>query len=148
MVASIVRHMPDNLRDQLVKLEQAIAELEKVAKLSLGFVERIEYRDVWFDLSKKFVIADMAPLAFFHLVEPIDQDGKDAAIERLYDRLLPLLTCRHQWTVLKRASDKPLLRIGHEWTMRGDGPHVCRQCTAYVLGGTSTSLPIIGRNLG
>lgn len=137
--------MKDDPRQQLVNLARAMAKLEKAAKQSLGFVETVEYGGVSFDVSRQFVIADMAPLTFFHLVEPIDEEGTNAAVSRLYDRLVPLLTCRHEWTALKRASDRHVLSAAKDWLVSGDRPHVCKACTAYVLGGSKTSLPVIGR---
>lgn len=139
--------MQEDMNEQLVQLERALAELEKAARSSLGFVQRIEHRGLFFDVGRRFVIADMAPLAFFHLVEHVDQQGKTAAIHRLYDRLMPLLTCRHEWTPLKRASDKPVLNMGRDWLLHGDGPHVCKHCTAYVLGGPKTALPLVGKKV-
>jgi hypothetical protein len=139
--------MKDDPREQLINLARSMAKLEKAAKESLGFAETIHYRGVSFDVSRQFVIADLSPLAFFHLVEHIDEDGPQSAIARLYDRLVPLLTCVHQWTDLKRASDRHILSTAKEWLLSGDRPHVCKYCTAYVLGGSKTSLPKVGRTL-
>jgi hypothetical protein len=128
--------MEENLQDQLENLVRAIADLERSTKKALGFVTQIEYMGISFDLSRRFVIADLSPLAFFHLVEHIEEDDATAAVVRLYERLLPLLSCRHTWTPLKRSDDEQMQRLG------GAKALVCRYCTGYALG---TALPSVGR---
>jgi len=142
------------LKDEAIrKLEQSLAELQRSTRQALGFVNTIEYRGVPFNVSQRFVIADLAPLAFFHLVEHIhtdleagDRQGGDvqSAIVRLYDRLGPLLTCRHEWLPLKRADDAQIRIIVGRRNQSEPGPYVCRFCTAYSLG---HPLPFIGRDL-
>ena len=142
--------MNDDLREKLEQLERIALETEAASKRALGFTGRIEYKGISFNVSKRFVIADLSPLAFFHLVERNEhlaepnQDGAKAAVARLYDRLLPLLSCRHKWTVLKRSDDDPVRKMGGS---REGGPlvHICMACTAYALG---EELPEIGRGLG
>ena len=130
--------MEENLQQHLDSLERALVELERSTKKALGFVCAIEYMGISFDVSRRFVIADLSPLAFFHLVEHIEDDDAMGAVVRLHDRLLPLLTCRHAWTPLKRTDDAQVLRL------RGARALVCRSCTAYALGG---ELPVVGRKL-
>jgi hypothetical protein len=148
----------DDLHEQLDKLQRAIAELDKACKRVLGFVGTIEYMGISFHVSKRFVIADLSPLAYLNLVEHIQEDAKDAgtdgagapadspgdAVTRLYDRLLPLLSCVHQWTPLSRAEDARLLSVA---LGKGDSirPHICKLCTALALEGT---LPETGRGPG
>jgi hypothetical protein len=143
--------MEEDLREHLEKLERTVAELERVSKRALGFVNTIEYRGIAFNVGKRFVIADLAPLAFFHLVEHIQtgsadapsEDGIQAAVVRLYDRLGPLLSCRHDWTPLKREDDERMRAIvGIDKLPGNPGPYICRFCTAYALG---APLPIVGR---
>jgi len=136
-VPANVEVMDSELREQLDKLERTAAELEVAAKKALGFVSTLEYMGITFNVSRRFVIADMSPLAFFHLVEHID-DGIESAVVRLYYRLTPLLTCRHQWTPLKRSADEQVRGLAKA------GPQVCSACTAYALG---HSLPVVGRSL-
>lgn len=135
-----------DLDDQLEKLARTLAELQKASKQALGFVNTIEYKDIPFNVSQRFVIADLTPLAFFHLVEHITDNDVSAAIVRLYDRLDPLLTCRHEWLPLKRAEDEHIRVIvrGTERRTEVSGPFVCRYCTAYALG---VPLPIVGRSI-
>lgn len=135
--------MTDDLRAQLEILERTIADFEKASKLALGFTATIEYRGVSFNVSRRFVIADLSPLAFFHLGENID-DSAEGAIVRLYERLSPLLSCRHQWVVLRRADDEHIRTMSRN-NIHGDPrPHICKSCTAYALDGP---LPVIGRTL-
>jgi hypothetical protein len=96
---------------------------------------------ITFNVSRRFVIADMSPLAFFHLVEHID-DGIESAVVRLYYRLTPLLTCRHQWMPLKRSADEQMRSLGKPGISGDSRPQVCSACTAYALG---NSLPVVGR---
>jgi hypothetical protein len=135
----------DELENQLEKLERSLADLQQASKKALGFVNTVEYRGIPFNVSQRFVIADLSPLAFFHLVEHITDDVS-SAIVRLHDRLTPLLTCRHEWLPLKRADDEHMRIIvrGSERSAQTAGPFICRFCTAYALG---TSLPVVGRTL-
>jgi len=136
--------MEDDLREHLEKLERTVAELERVSKRALGFVSTIEYRGIAFNVGKRFVIADLSPLAFFHLVEHIQEDGIEAAVVRLYDRLGPLLSCRHDWTPLRREDDERMRAIvGIDKAPGEPGPYICKSCTAYSLG---APLPFIGRS--
>lgn len=135
--------MEDELREHLEKLERTVADLEKVSKRALGFISTIDYRGVAFNVGKRFVIADLTPLAFFHLVEHIQEDGIEASVVRLYERLGPLLSCRHAWTPLKRADDERMRAIvGIEKPEGAPGPYICKSCTAYALG---APLPLVGR---
>lgn len=135
--------MKDDLRAQLEMLERTLADLEKASKQALGFTQSVDYMGIGFNVSRRFVIADLSPLAFFHLVEHID-DNAEAAIIRLYDRLAPLLTCHHQWTVLRRASDQHIQRMRNESLETASRAHICKLCTAYALG---EPLPAVGRSL-
>jgi len=137
--------MNDELRKQLELLERGVADLKQATTQALGFVKTVEYRGIAFNVSRRFVIADLSPLAFFHLIEPVDKDIDNAiehAIVALYNRLLPLLSCVHQWTPLRRTDDERVLAI-----MTGAGPsrpYICKACTAYAL---EQSLPVVGRSL-
>jgi hypothetical protein len=135
----------DDIEKQLRQLERSLADLQQASKKALGFVNTLEYRGIPFNVSKRFVIADLSPLAFFHLVEHITSDVSSAVV-RLHDRLAPLLTCRHEWLPLKRAEDEHISVIvrGSERSAEAAGPFICKFCTAYAL---STSLPVIGRTL-
>ena len=135
--------MAGELEDQLQHLERALGHLRLNAKQAFGFMEKVEYKGVQFDVSRRAVIADLSPLFFSHLIEHIDKDGVQAAVERLYERLAPLLTCNHRWTPLKRASDEQVRGMAR--TSAGDvcTPHICKVCNAYVLG---LNLPVLGRH--
>ena len=136
--------MPGDLEEQLQHLERALGHLRLNAKHAFGFVEKVEYGGVLYDVSRRAVIADLSPLFFSHLIEHIDSDGVGAAVRRLHERLVPLLTCRHRWTMLKRAADEQVRGMAR--TSAGDtcSPHICKVCNAYVLG---VDLPAVGREL-
>jgi hypothetical protein len=146
-----MKDMEDDLREQLEKLARAVVELEHASKRALGIVRTIDYLGIPFNVSRRFVIADLTPLAFFHLVEHIEDGDPAAAIARLHDRLTPLLTCRHDWTPLRRADDERvrILVTGTDPASKrlsenGLGPYICKSCTAYAL---AAPLPVIGRTL-
>ncbi len=136
--------MAGNLEEQLQHLERALGHLRLNAKEAFGFSQKVEHEGVYFDVSRRAVIADLSPLFFSHLIEHIDQDGVATAVRRLYERLAPLLTCRHRWTPLRRASDEQVRGMAR--TGAGDvcTPHICKICNAYVLG---LDLPVVGRKL-
>ena len=132
--------MEDDLRVQLEALERSLAEFEASAKRALGYGRSVDFCGITFNLSRRFVMADLSPLAFVHLVERIESTPEEAVV-RLHHRLLPLLSCRHHWTPLQRAADHHMCTMTRS---RPDGPqaHVCKHCTAYALEG---ALPKVGR---
>jgi hypothetical protein len=141
-----VEEMNEEQRDQAEQHERGTSELHHATAQALGFLKTVEYQGILFNISRRFVIADLSPLAFFHLIEPIDEhasNGITAAIATLYHRLLPLLSCRHDWTHLKRGDDDRFLTIMVGDRLRtGAHPNICRSCTAYAL---EQSLPVVGR---
>jgi len=138
--------MNDNLGEQLERLQRALADLDQACKRALGFTDAIQYMGISFNVGPRFVIADLSPIAYLRLVEYIHEaddeaaaGGAQEAVVRLYDRLLPLLSCVHQWVPLGRAEDVFL----RSTTVESSGsPHICKLCTAYALEG---SLPVVGR---
>jgi hypothetical protein len=139
--------MNEDLDKQLDHLERTLADFEIAAKQALGFVRTVRYRDVSFDISRRFVIADLAPLAFFHLVEHIGADGAEMAVIRLYERLMPLLSCRHEWTELRRVTDEHMRNLANDMSGGNSHSYLCKHCTAYAFGGPNTPLPVRGRIL-
>jgi hypothetical protein len=143
--------MDEELREQLEKLARAVVELEQASKKALGIVQTIEFQGIPFNVSRRFVIADLSPLAFFHLVEHIEDGDAAAAIARLHERLTPLLTCHHEWTPLRRAEDERVrVLVGGTDPAKqgplkqGHGPYICKSCTAYAI---AAPLPVVGRTL-
>ena len=134
--------MPGDIEEQIQHLERALGHLRLTSKQAFGFVDKVEYEGVTFDVSRRAVIADLSPLFFSHLIEHIDAEGIGSAVRRLHDRLAPLLACRHRWTPLRRASDEQVKGMAR--TAAGDvcHPHICKICNAYVLG---LELPVVGR---
>ena len=134
--------MPGDIEEQIQHLERALGHLRLTSKQAFGFVDKVEFEGVSFDVSRRAVIADLSPLFFSHLIEHIDAEGIGAAVRRLHERLAPLLVCRHRWTPLRRASDDQVKGMAR--TAAGDicHPHICKICNAYVLG---LELPVLGR---
>jgi len=134
----------ENIEKQIEALERSVAGFMNAAQQALGVNGQLEYRGTKFNVSQRFVIADLAPLAFFHLVEHIEDGQVSEAVVRLHDRMAPLLLCRHSWTPLKRFSDHQVINLAVQGINQTQGPHICKRCTAYALG---TSLPLVGREL-
>ena len=134
--------MAGDLEEQIQHLERALGHLRLTSKQAFGFVDKVEFQGILFDVSRRAVIADLSPLFFSHLIEHIDQEGIGTAVKRLHERLAPLLVCQHRWTPLRRASDEQVKGMAR--TSAGDicTPHICKVCNAYVLG---LELPVIGR---
>ena len=136
--------MDEDLDAQIERLERSLAIFMSTAKDALGTTGSIVHKGVTFNVSRRFVIADLSPLAFFHLVEHIEEGGAREAVVRLFDRMAPLLLCRHDWTPLKRSSDYQVINLAAGAAQPQQGPHICKRCTAYALGPT---LPVVGRSL-
>jgi hypothetical protein len=137
--------MNDEPHNDLAELERVIADLERTSEAELGLVHVVEYQSIRFNIGPRFVVADVSPLTFFHLVEHIGSTGSAAAVLRLHDRLMPLLTCTHDWADLKRVTDRHLLSMAKDWLPGGARPHVCRLCTAYAFDDPAQTLPVAGR---
>jgi hypothetical protein len=131
--------LDDLSSDQHHMLRRSIEEAALASDPSIGLVQTVQHQGIFFQVTRRFVIADLAPLTFFHLVEPIHEDPAEAIFE-LYDRLAPLLMCRHRWTPLKRQSDGRIRSLG----TASSGAHICKSCMAYALGG---KLPVAGNSL-
>ncbi len=139
--------MDDTFDSRLEELCRAVLKYEAWSKKSLGFYETITYKGILFNVSADLVIADLSPLAFFSLVEHIDDAGAEAAAVRLYERILPLLSCRHRWvepTKLMHRDGRPTM-----WDLLKDFGHVsvCELCTACTNRISGESLPVVGRSL-
>ncbi|MBB5059366.1 hypothetical protein HDF16_004089 [Granulicella aggregans] len=124
-----------------------LTKLQSLSKKAFGFSETITYQDILFNVSPELVIADLSPLAFLNLVERIDSDGEEAAAVRLYERLLPLLSCRHRWIEPTMPLDQPRDLIMYE-PLQGFGRvSVCELCTAYAISTPGAHLPAVGRSV-
>ncbi len=134
--------MDDELQEKLQLFERAVKDLQQVSRNALGFQSAIEHHGITFNVSRRYVVADLSPLAYFHLVEPIEETPQ-AAVSRLYERIYPLLSCRHQWTELRRESDAHIRSLSTLKFKGFAGPRKCKVCTAFALG---AALPAIGRD--
>ncbi|MBB5060317.1 hypothetical protein HDF16_005053 [Granulicella aggregans] len=71
---------------------------------ALGFNQTIEYNRIRFHVSERSVIADLAPLAYLDLVQEIEDGMVHNAVASLYERLHPLLECKHRWYPLSAGA--------------------------------------------
>ena len=140
--------MNDNFLARLGELQRDLTKLQSLSKKALGFSETITYQDILFNVSPDLVIADLSPLAFLNLVEHIDSDGAEAAAVRLYERLLPLLSCRHRWVEPTMSLDQPWKLILYEPVQVFGRVFVCEFCTAYAISAPGAHLPAVGRSVG
>lgn len=139
--------MDDNLLSQLEELRLIVTELEAVSRKALGFVGTIRYKEILFNLRPASVIPDLSPLAYFDLVEYIDNAGAEAATVRLYDQLFPLLSCRHQWTEPKGLLDRDGKPIMYESLQYLGHIFICELCTACAIETPEAKLPTVGRTV-
>jgi hypothetical protein len=130
--------MDDTFDSRLEELSRAVLEYEALAKKYLGFFKTITYKDILFNVSADLVIADLSPLAFFNLVEHIDAGEAEAAAIRLYERIMPLLFCRHCWVESTKPPDQ--LLQGFSQVL------VCDRCTACTNRIPGQGLPVVGRS--
>lgn len=140
--------MNNELCEAFAKMGRSLLDYEIAQRQALGFSDTIEYKKIYFHVSSHFVIADLSPLAFIGLVEYIDGEDADAAVGRLYDRLLPLLACEHQWTIIGEDPDEQIERIADKARAVGSVLHVCGRCTAYTMNRPGDTLPSKGRMSG
>jgi len=146
--------MNSELTRKFDELTNSLLKLQKASKQLLGFTDTIEYRNIVFHVSQRFVIADLSPLAFIDLVQDICVGDAHTAVVQLHDRLKPLLECRHEWHSLNESHDtQPLyhdtqpLYIDAGMSLRGTRISRCALCTACGLDSRHISLPIVGRGM-
>ncbi|WP_128915481.1 hypothetical protein [Granulicella sibirica] len=128
------------------KLGDFLAESRDLSKQALGFRKTTEYKQVLFNVSPRFVIADLSPLAYLDLVQEVSNGQVQAAVVILYERLRPLLECKHKWLPLGPDADSRILSLNLGLSL-GTTIHTCRSCTAYGLETVEASLPFIGRDV-
>jgi len=142
----VAQMMDQDLLARLEELHRAVLRYESIAKQRLGFLETIHYKGVAFDVSSEFVIADLSPLAFFNLVEYIDTHDATGAAARLYERISPLLSCKHRWIEPTMPLDQDGRLITHESLRAFGHVLVCECCTACIAKTLGANLPTIGRS--
>ena len=138
--------MDNEIIKDLERLRESVQELQSYSKRALGFKKTIEYKQILFNVSRRFVIADLSPLAYVDLVQEIGDGAAETAIATLYDRVRPLLECRHEWAPVTGAHGQ-ILQQEHRMSLSGTVIHACLVCTAYGLQSVEISLPAIGRGM-
>jgi len=139
--------MDNEIISDLERLRESVQEMQNSSRQALGFKKRIEYEQIFFDVSRRFVIADLSPLAYVDMVQEIRDGDVETAIATLYDRVRPLLECRHEWAPLNAGASGHLLRQEQRMSLSGTIIHTCGVCTAYGLQSVEISLPVIGRGM-
>lgn len=112
---------------------------------ALGFLKAVEYKKVRMFVSDTMVLADMTPLAFLSLSEPIEQDGMETAAVRLYERVRPLLSCDHAWTDVTDVGDEQIKTIVQSLPSHSARLFQCASCTALARGTSISDLPATGK---
>ena len=127
----------------LEELRDAVVEWRILSMQALGFRQTIEYKQILFRVSARSVIADLSPLAYLDLNQEVHDGMIEIAIANLYERLLPLLECRHHWSPLTADFIRDVYRLDLSLS-HGSILHVCTACTALCIETRETPLPQIG----
>ena len=90
--------MNNEVIKRVEELNLSLVELQKSSKRALGFTQTLEYKETFFHVSRLFVIADLSPLAYMDMSQEIVDGVIQTAVIALFERLRPLLECRHRWT--------------------------------------------------
>jgi hypothetical protein len=140
------REVPLTPLDQAVyrlnSLADALIEFESKSRSALGFTQTLEYRDVSFLVSDRFVIPDLRPLAFLGLLEEVGDDA-NVAVVRLYERVAPLLLCQHIWADAQHLDEDGVAVEEGIIPTSAFNLRVCKRCTAYAV---ARKLPQVGRD--
>lgn len=138
--------MDDELTQSFGELTATLVAFQERAKWALGFTSTMEYRQIFFHVAPQFVIADLSPLAFVDLVQEIEDDDVQTALSRLYERLRPLLDCRHHWLVVSPSNRRAIVQLDHSLSLRGSRILRCTACSAYGLTSEGVAIPSVGRD--
>ncbi|MBB5061247.1 hypothetical protein HDF16_005983 [Granulicella aggregans] len=96
--------MDDELIKTFEQFHHSVLEWQKSSMQVLGFMQTIEHNKILFHISERSVVADLAPLAYLDLVQEIEDGMVQTAVASLYERLRPLLQCRHRWLPLSTCA--------------------------------------------
>lgn len=136
--------MDDELIKTFEELRLSAIEWQKWSIQALGFNQTIEYNQVLFHVSDSSVVADLAPLAYLDLVQEIENGRVQTAVASLYERLRPLLECKHRWFPLPASARSEVIRL--DSSLSPDNYiHVCAECTGYCLKSSLIPLPQCGK---
>lgn len=117
--------MDDELIKTFEELRLSAIEWQKWSIQALGFNQTIEYNQVLFHVSDSSVVADLAPLAYLDLVQEIENGRVQTAVASLYERLRPLLECKHRWFPLPASARSEVIRLDSSLVARQLYPCVC-----------------------
>jgi hypothetical protein len=128
------------------ELGQSLLKLQKSLTRALGFTQTLEYQGILFRVSEHCLIADLSPIAYVDMAEKIIEGDTAAAVLSFYERLAPLLECRHRWRPLSPTSSPHFSSLSCG-VRDGTIIYVCTLCTGYGHASDSNTLPQIGNRL-
>jgi len=136
--------MDNELIKTFEDLRHSALKWQKLSIQALGFNQTIEYNEIFFHVGERYVVADLAPLAYLDLVQEIEEGKVQAAVVSLYERLRPLLECKHRWFPLPTSAPSEVIRL--DFSLSPDSCiHVCAECTGYCLKSSLIPLPQCGK---
>ncbi len=114
------------------KLIHLMLEWRGLYMRALGFTQTIEFNNIFFHVSEHFVIADLSPVAYLDLIEDIQDGSVQTAVASLYERLQPLLVCKHVWRPLSPDASQRIICL--DFSLASNCYiHECVDCTAYCI---------------
>jgi hypothetical protein len=136
--------MDDDLINTFEQFHHSVLEWQKSSMRVLGFMQTIEHNKILFHISERSVVADVAPLAYLDLVQEIEDGMVQAAVASLYERLRPLLQCRHRWSPLSAGAQSEIICLDFSLSPHSH-IHVCAECTGYCIKSSLFPLPQCGK---
>ncbi len=132
----------------LATLKDCVIQWQKRTTRALGFTQTLEYKQLFFYVGQRYVVADLSPLAYVDLVEEIGGGDIQTAVTCLYERLSPLLECAHHWRGLSASTRSQILSLDSALESGGSRVRSCTECSAYGLESAEVALPAFGRGSG
>lgn len=136
--------MDDKFIKSFEELRHSALEWQKWSIRALGFNQTIEYNQILFHVSERSVVADLAPLAYLDLVQDIEDGMVQTAVACLYERLRPLLDCKHRWFPLTASANREVICLDFSLSPHSY-IHVCAECTCYCIKYSLFPLPQCGK---
>lgn len=136
-----------HLKKHVKSLVDRVIDCRELSVQALGFSKVVEFKKLRMFVSDSMVVADMTPLAFLSLAEPIEHSDMEAAVVRLYERTAPLLACEHNWIDVTETKDLQMKALLLSLPAHSSRLFQCVACTALARGTALSDLPIAGRGV-